>query len=261
MQLGKLEKQESEETEEMMAGVSEEAKKRILKQYYENMYEDEDADQEYFDSIRNVNHDVQEADERDEEDGKAKDSIQIAKQSGMQDGKDGKQSAKKSGKQDDKQDGKQDSKQDTKQGTKQDAKQNPKQYKQDKKGNQAVDKPKETESAAKPPSKPKGENPYKKSIERNKLNHHRRERADKKRGLVFPVCVTQDLKHDSGTKRAEIAFLATHPFYSHNEWSLSIGTEGSPFPRLIQSLKMNSSLAFRRFCIRTQTCSSPSCYH
>ena len=38
MQLGKLEKQESEETEEMMAGVSEEAKKRILKQYYENMY-------------------------------------------------------------------------------------------------------------------------------------------------------------------------------------------------------------------------------
>lgn len=43
----------------MMAGVSEEVKKRILKQYYENMYEDEDADQEYFDSIRNVNHDVQ----------------------------------------------------------------------------------------------------------------------------------------------------------------------------------------------------------
>ena len=52
----------------MMAGVSEEVKKRILKQYYENMYEDEDADQEYFDSIRNVNHDVQGEELNDEED-------------------------------------------------------------------------------------------------------------------------------------------------------------------------------------------------
>ena len=166
----------------MMAGVSEEVKKRILKQYYENMYEDEDADQEYFDSIRNVNHDVQGEELNDEEDEEAKDSIQIAKVDVKEGKKDGKQNAK-----------------DGKQNAKQNAKNNP-----------STDKPKETkggetQNAAKPPSKPKGDNPYKKNIERNKLNHHRRERADKKRGLVFPVCDTLLLKHESATARTAIA--------------------------------------------------------
>ena len=160
----------------MMAGVSEEVKKRILKQYYENMYEDEDADQEYFDSIRNVNHDVQGEELNDEEDEEAKDSIQIAKvESKKVDVKEGKKDGK------------------------QNAKNNP-----------STDKPKETkggetQNAAKPPNKPKGDNPYKKNIERNKLNHHRRERADKKRGLVFPVCDTLLLKHESATARTAIA--------------------------------------------------------
>lgn len=184
----------------MMAGVSEEAKKRILKQYYENMYEDEDADQEYFDSIRNVNHDVQGEELNDEEDEEAKDSIQIAKVDPK------KVDAKKEGKKDVKQnakDGKQNAKQNGKQDTKQNAKQNAK-------NNPSTDKPKETkggetQNAAKPPSKPKGDNPYKKNIERNKLNHHRRERADKKRGLVFPVCATLLLKHESTTARTAIA--------------------------------------------------------
>ena len=193
-----------------MAGVSEEVKKRILKQYYENMYEDEDADQEYFDSIRNVNHDVQGEELNDEEDEEAKDSIQIAKvdvkegkKDTKQNAKDGKQNAK-----DDKQnakDGKQNAK-DTKQNAK-DTKQN---VKQNAKNNPSTDKPKETkggetQNAAKPPNKPKGDNPYKKNIERNKLNHHRRERADKKRGLVFPVCDTLLLKHESATARTAIA--------------------------------------------------------
>ena len=183
-----------------MAGVSEEVKKRILKQYYENMYEDEDADQEYFDSIRNVNHDVQGEELNDEEE-EVKDSIQIAKVDVKEGKKDGKQNAK-DGKQNAK-DGKQNAK-DTKQNAK-DTKQN---VKQNAKNNPSTDKPKETkggetQNAAKPPNKPKGDNPYKKNIERNKLNHHRRERADKKRGLVFPVCDTLLLK--SATARTAIA--------------------------------------------------------
>ena len=102
-----------------MAGVSEEVKKRILKQYYENMYEDEDADQEYFDSIRNVNHDVQGEELNDEEDEEVKDSIQIAKVDVKEGKKDGKQNAK-DGKQNAK-DAKQNAK-DTKQNVKQNAK-------------------------------------------------------------------------------------------------------------------------------------------
>ena len=199
----------------MMAGVSEEVKKRILKQYYENMYDDEDADQEYFDSIRNVNHDVQGEELNDEEDEEAKDSIQIAnveskkvdvkegKKDGKQNAKDAKQNAK---------DAKQNAK-DTKQNakdTKQNAKDTKQNVKQNAKNNPSTDKPKETkggetQNAAKPPNKPKGDNPYKKNIERNKLNHHRRERADKKRGLVFPVCDTLLLKHESATARTAIA--------------------------------------------------------
>ena len=192
----------------MMAGVSEEVKKRILKQYYENMYEDEDADQEYFDSIRNVNHDVQGEELNDEEDEEVKDSIQIAKvESKKVDVKEGKKDGKQNAK-----DAKQNAK-DTKQNakdTKQNAKDTKQNVKQNAKNNPSTDKPKETkggetQNAAKPPNKPKGDNPYKKNIERNKLNHHRRERADKKRGLVFPVCDTLLLKHESATARTAIA--------------------------------------------------------
>ena len=50
----------------MMAGVSADLKKKILSDYYANMYEDEDADQEFFDSIRNTNHDEEEEGEEGE---------------------------------------------------------------------------------------------------------------------------------------------------------------------------------------------------
>lgn len=63
MQLKRLEKKETEENEEMMSNVSPELKQKILSDYYSNMYEDEDADQEYFDSIRNVNHEIEEGDD------------------------------------------------------------------------------------------------------------------------------------------------------------------------------------------------------
>ena len=63
MQLKRLEKKEIEENEEMMSNVSPELKQKILSDYYSNMYEDEDADQEYFDSIRNVNHEIEEGDD------------------------------------------------------------------------------------------------------------------------------------------------------------------------------------------------------
>lgn len=59
----RLEKKETEENEEMMSNVSPELKQKILSDYYSNMYEDEDADQEYFDSIRNVNHEIEEGDD------------------------------------------------------------------------------------------------------------------------------------------------------------------------------------------------------
>ena len=52
-----LKSKEKKENDEMMAGVSADLKKKILADYYANMYEDEDADQEFFDSIRNTNHD------------------------------------------------------------------------------------------------------------------------------------------------------------------------------------------------------------
>ena len=55
----------------MMAGVSADLKKKILSDYYANMYEDEDADQEFFDSIRNTNRDDEEG-EGEEGDGERK---------------------------------------------------------------------------------------------------------------------------------------------------------------------------------------------
>ena len=45
--------------------------------------------------------------------------------------------------------------------------------------NPTVPNPAEKKGANKKPA-----NPYKKSIERNKLNHRRREKSDKKRGLI-----------------------------------------------------------------------------
>lgn len=46
------------------------------------------------------------------------------------------------------------------------------------------------------PSKSKSDNPYRKNIERNKLNHHRKERSDKKHGLISIVCDSHFSRND-----------------------------------------------------------------
>ena len=185
----KLDEKEAEENDEMMSNVTPEMRKRILSDYYRNMYEDEDADQEFFDSIRNVNRDIDES-EKDEESGVKEMVVPVVENSvGKKGGAKGKNNGNGSGK--DKNVSKPKNKE-SKPASK-DIKSAPKENKPSLKDNKSN--PKEIQSAPQDtknskPIKSKSDNPYRKNIERNKLNHHRKERFDKKHGLISIVCFT-----------------------------------------------------------------------
>ena len=202
----RLDEKETEENEEMMSNVTPDMKKRILSEYYRNMYEDEDADQEYFESIRNVNHGVDEEEKGDEDNDVKETAIPIVEDSSL-----GKKNQGKGKNSSQDKNGAKSKNKESKSGSK-DVKSTPKDTKPASKDTKASTKDnkskqkdakstsKDTTSSAqdtksttpdtknsKPP-KSKSDNPYRKNIERNKLNHHRRERFDKKHGLIWIVC-------------------------------------------------------------------------
>ena len=192
----KLDEKEAEENDEMMSNVTPEMRKRILSDYYRNMYEDEDADQEFFDSIRNVNRDIDEGEKGDEESGVKEIVVSIAEDSsvGKKSSAKGKNNGNGSGK--DKNVPKPRNKEskpvskDVK-STPKDTKLIPKENKsipKDNKSNLKDTKPAPQDTKNSKPPKSKSDNPYRKNVERNKLNHHRKERFDKKHGLILIVC-------------------------------------------------------------------------